>query len=271
MSYTIDESLSDNEYTAAAYVAGTFGRPRTIESITIHHWGSFGQTHDGVVDFFVNRNEATSAHFVVSDGRINCLVSPENSAWAAGNSYGNASTIAIECHPEATPGDYATVAWLVAWLRDNYGANLPLYPHSHWTPTACPGIWDLARLDRLARGVTLSPAGTATPTKQELFTMGQYESLMSQIGLAHQKENNIAALLNESVKADAANAKLNQAFHAQTHAKVNSIKEVVDQVAAGQGLSIDWDRVEAAAKAGAAEALQENVVTVDVNVTGKEA
>lgn len=165
MTYTIDESLSDGEYTAAGDVAGVFGTPRRYESITIHHWGVFGQTHNDVVDFFVNRNRNTSAHFVVSDGRINCLVSPANAAWAAGNAYGNATSIHIECHPEATSGDYATVAWLVSFLRANYGANLPLRPHNSWSATACPGIWDLSRVDREARavGTAIKPAPKPAP------------------------------------------------------------------------------------------------------------
>ncbi|MCZ9884632.1 LysM peptidoglycan-binding domain-containing protein [Arthrobacter sp. B2a2-09] len=163
--YYIDESLNDTEFTAAGDVAATFGgTPRRIESITIHHWGSFGQTHDGVVDFFVNRNRNTSAHFVVSEGRIHCLVSPADAAWAAGNAYGNATSIHIECHPEATDGDYATVAWLVKFLRDNYGAGLPLKAHREWSATACPGIWDLARVDREARALgSAAPAPAPKP------------------------------------------------------------------------------------------------------------
>lgn len=161
MGYVIDESLNDTDYTAAGLVAGVFGTPRHIESITIHHWGTFGQTHDGVLNFFVNQNSATSAHFVVSDGRINCLVSPADASWAAGNAYGNATSIHIECHPEATEGDYATVAWLVQWLRGVYGANLPLIPHNYWFNTACPGKWDLAKVDRLAK----APAAIAQAPK----------------------------------------------------------------------------------------------------------
>jgi N-acetylmuramoyl-L-alanine amidase len=161
MSYTIDERYSDSEFTAAANVPGTFGgTPRRIESITIHHWGVFGQTHDGVVNFFLNQSFTTSAHFVVSAGRINCLVSPANAAWAAGNAYGNATSIHIECRPEASEEDYKTVAWLVDWLRDHYGKTLPLIPHRNWQSTACPGIWDLAKVDRLAKAIdaTAKPA-----------------------------------------------------------------------------------------------------------------
>jgi len=134
----------------------------------VHHWGSFGQTHDGINDFFVNRNRNTSAHFVASDGRINCLVSPQDAAWAAGNAYGNATSIHIEARPEATDGDYRTVSWLISFLREHYGANLPLKHHREWSATACPGKWDLARLDREARawstaGAPAAPTLTVAP------------------------------------------------------------------------------------------------------------
>lgn len=164
MTYTIDESLNDSDFTAAGSVGGVFGTPRRYESITIHHWGSFGQTHDGVVGFFMKPNSKTSAHFVVSDSNINCLVSPQDATWAAGNAYGNATSIHIECRPEATEGDYATVAWLVRFLREHYG-NLPLKPHSAWTATACPGRWDLGKVDRLARATAPMPPAKPAPSK----------------------------------------------------------------------------------------------------------
>lgn len=174
--FTIDESLTDDQFTAAGAVAAVFGTPRRIESITIHHWGSFGQTHDGVVNFFINQSYTTSAHFVVSDGRIHCLVSPADASWAAGNAYGNATSIHIECRPEATDGDYETVAWLVDFLRDNYGANLPLIKHSSWTSTACPGKWDLNRINQLAAAVdeAVAPA-VPTQSAQEPRVFGDDE------------------------------------------------------------------------------------------------
>lgn len=158
---TINESLTAKGYTPAASVLGTFGVPRRIESITVHHWGAFGQSHDGVVNFFVNGPGATSAHFVVSAGRIHCLVSPVDASWAAGNAYGNATSIHIECRPEASEADYATTVELIQFLRNTYGANLPLIPHRNWQATACPGIWDLGKLDRLARGGAVSTPAPA--------------------------------------------------------------------------------------------------------------
>ncbi len=149
----IDESLTAKGFTPAGSVPLVYGRKRTIEAITIHWWGSYGQTHSAVNNFFVNGAGLTSAHFVASGvptPRINCLVSPADAAWHAGNAIGNATTIGIECRPEATDADYKVVAELVRFLRDTYGANLPLIPHRHWQATACPGNYDLARIHRMA-------------------------------------------------------------------------------------------------------------------------
>lgn len=158
---TINESQTAKGYTPAAQVRAAFGRPRTLDGIVIHHWGVRGQKHDDVVKFFVSGPGTTSAHFVVSAGRIDCLVSPLDAAWHSGNAVGNATTIGIECRPEATDGDYATVAELVSFLRSEYGP-LPLSPHRQWNATACPGVWDLPRIDRLAGSAAIAPQGTTT-------------------------------------------------------------------------------------------------------------
>lgn len=127
-------------------------RKSKIKSITIHHWGSRGQKFANVVSWLCDKRAGTSAHYVVEAGRVACIVDPDRRAWHAGSSRGNHESIGIECRPEATAGDYATVAALIADLRAVYG-NIPLVPHKSWTNTACPGVWDLGKLDRLARGV----------------------------------------------------------------------------------------------------------------------
>lgn len=127
-------------------------RSSKIKSITIDHWGSRGQKFDNVVSWLCDKRAGTSAHYVVEAGKVACIVDPDRRAWHAGNSRGNHESIGIECRPEATEGDYATVAALVADLRAVYG-NIPLVPHKSWTSTACPGVWDLGKIDRLARGV----------------------------------------------------------------------------------------------------------------------
>lgn len=153
----IDESLTAKGYTAAAAAPG-----RTIEHIVIHWWGAYGQNHDDVVRFFVSGPGATSAHFVVSAGRVTCLVSPEDVAWHAGSWAENLKSIGIECHPEATDEDYQQVAELVRWLRSQHGP-LPLHAHREFTSTACPGVWDLARIDSLAGGTVTVQSAATTP------------------------------------------------------------------------------------------------------------
>ena len=136
-------------------------RNSKVKSITIHHWGSRGQKFDNVVNWLCQKRAGTSAHYVVEAGKVACIVDPDRRAWHAGNSRGNHESIGIECRPEATEGDYATVAALVADLRSVYG-NIPLKRHRDWTSTACPGVWDIGKIDRLARGVKPSVPAVST-------------------------------------------------------------------------------------------------------------
>ena len=136
-------------------------RNSKVKSITIHHWGSRGQKFDNVVNWLCQKRAGTSAHYVVEAGKVACIVDPDRRAWHAGNSRGNHESIGIECRPEATEGDYATVAALVADLRAVYG-NIPLKRHKDWTSTACPGVWDIGKIDRLARGVKPSIPAVST-------------------------------------------------------------------------------------------------------------
>jgi len=164
----IDESLTAKGYTPAAQVPQVFGQARVVKSITIHWWGSYGQTHDGVCAFFCTTGPGqTSAHYVASDGRVNCIVNPDDAAWHSGTAEGNATSIGIECRPEATDGDYSTIAELIRDIRAIYG-DIPLYPHNHWFNTACPGDYDLARLDSLARGTITTQSATITPLEDTL-------------------------------------------------------------------------------------------------------
>lgn len=161
MAYNAQTDYSSKNFTPAAQVPAVFGMARSIEGITIHHWGAPGQRFEQVRNWLCTNNVPSSAHYVVEAGTVACIVSPNDAAWHAGNPRGNAKTIGIECRPEATDGDYATVAELVVELRQAYG-DLRLFRHSDWTSTACPGSWDLARLDSLARAGA-SPAPQIQP------------------------------------------------------------------------------------------------------------
>lgn len=161
MSYTLQQQYdSKNQVPGPAADSVWHRGARKVSSITIHHWGNRGQQFDTVRDFLCTNNTPTSAHYVVQDGLVSCIVSPDDCAFHAGNAEGNSHSIGIECRPEATDGDYATVAELIAYLRGIYG-DIPLYPHNHWYNTACPGDYDLDRLDSLARGtITITTQST---------------------------------------------------------------------------------------------------------------
>lgn len=168
MTYALQEQYTSKNQVAGSAADSVWHRgARRVTSITIHHWGLKGQQFDTVRDFLCTNNTPTSAHYVAQDGLVACIVSPDDCAFHAGSAEGNTFSIGIECRPEATDGDYATVAELIAYLRGVYG-DIPLYPHNHWYNTACPGDYDLDRLDSLARGTTISTqSATITPAEEE--------------------------------------------------------------------------------------------------------
>lgn len=155
MGYTLHEEFSSKNYTPAGLVNATWGQgDRVVQGIVIHHWGTKGQNFWDVNNYLCVNNKPTSAHFVAQAGLVSCIVSPLDASWHAGHGWANAHTIGIECRPEATDGDYQTVAELIAFLRKEFGADIPLSHHNKWQATECPGVYDLGRLDRMARGVT---------------------------------------------------------------------------------------------------------------------
>lgn len=123
------------------------------DRIVIHHWGADGQSHDGVVDFFTRGpGSGTSAHYVVSAGRITQICHDYDTAYHAGNWTINLHSIGIECRPEATEDDLRTVAELVRRIRSEWGP-LPLSVHSDYYPTACPGRYHtlIDRINQLSQ------------------------------------------------------------------------------------------------------------------------
>jgi hypothetical protein len=168
VTYTLQEQYNSKNMVPGASADSVWHLgARRVTSITIHHWGLKGQQFDTVRDFLCTNDTPTSAHYVVQDGLVACIVSPDDCAFHAGNAEGNTFSVGIECRPEATDGDYATIAELIRDIRAIYG-DIPLYPHNHWFNTACPGDYDLARLDSLARGTIATQSATITPLEDTL-------------------------------------------------------------------------------------------------------
>lgn len=257
----INETYTAKGYTPAAQVPAAFGVPRTLDGIVIHHWGDRGQTHQGVVNFFCSTGPgSTSAHFVVSAGRIDCIVSPLDAAWHCPGK--NPSTIGIECRPEATDADYATVAELVAWLRATYNKPLPLSRHRDWYATACPGVWDLERINRLASGAGGTIETQSVTPKEDTLSAKEVQEIKNHINAvllggyswAGKKHPGIGKVVEENQR------------------RVTALRAVVEQLAAKQGVDIDYAKIEAIVDKSIADAdllTTGDVVSVDVNVTGK--
>lgn len=138
-------------------------RPSAPTSITIHHWGADGQTHQGIVNYLCRLNGDSSAHYVASGGRVTQLVHDADRAWHAGSA-GNPTSIGIECRPEMSSADFETVARLVAAIRSEWG-HLPIYGHRDWMATACPGRW-YSRLTALSARADQIQRGTARGTQK---------------------------------------------------------------------------------------------------------
>lgn len=188
MAYQTITKYTSRNFTPASQVPAAFGMPRVIEGITIHHWGSPGQDFDTVSQFLCVNQTPTSAHCVAEAGRVAWLVNAGDAAWHAGNAWANARTIGIECRPEATDADYQTVAELIRDIRAEYG-NIPLFTHganhqagyTGFASTACPGKYDLARLDRMAGGISTQ---TETIKPQEWDEMATRAEIRAEINAA---------------------------------------------------------------------------------------
>lgn len=151
MAFNWQTQWNSPNYTEAADVYATWGRPRTIEAIAIHWWGNpeNNPSYEGVINWLCRPNGGSSAHIVATGTgrRAACLIDLDDASWATNSA--NPYTISIECDPRCRDEDYDVVAEVVAQLRANYGP-LPLVPHRQFTSTSCPGNYDLDRINRIA-------------------------------------------------------------------------------------------------------------------------
>lgn len=114
------------------------------QGITIHHWGADGQEHDDVDRFLTDVTSParlanpTSAHEVISDGRVTVLADASVATYHAGSTAGNGKTIGLEVRPEMTAGDLDTLVQRIYDIERKWG-SMPIYLHLHWFATACPG------------------------------------------------------------------------------------------------------------------------------------
>ena len=170
--YALDNNPSSNYYTPTECLT-EYKQPRKVLGVTIHWWNDpkNAGTHDGTADYLARKGGDTSAHYVVSPGRVTRLVDDKNAAWHAGNAVGNATTIGIECNPHDVDGTLVTVAALIRDLEKKHG-DLKIYRHRDWRSTTCPGAYS-SRIDELVNLVNSAPTKSeetlvnSAPAKRE--------------------------------------------------------------------------------------------------------
>jgi hypothetical protein len=169
--YTLDHNPSSNYYTPTESLT-VYKQPRKVLGVTIHWWNDpkNAGTHDGTAAYLARKGGDTSAHYVVSPGRVTRLVDDKNAAWHAGNATGNATTIGIECNPHDVEGTLPTVAALIRDLEKKHG-DLKVYRHRDWRSTTCPGAYS-NQIDKLVNLVNSAPSSKATSAKTE--TLEEY-------------------------------------------------------------------------------------------------
>ena len=148
--FEYDEAHSSN------FTRGTWRK----DFIVIHHWDDPAKRPQfgGVVSWFKNPSANVSIQYMVEAGRITQMIPESAMAWHAGNSTANRHGIGIELNPRQSDGDYETAAQLVAEIWGRRG-KLPLRKHREFFGTACPGTWDVSRIQRRAEQIY---SGTTT-------------------------------------------------------------------------------------------------------------
>ena len=144
MAYKYITNYDSPNYTPSSSARAVYGMDRVIEGITLHWWGNPNENPQfgNVVNYLCRAGGNTSAHYVATGtGRqVACIVDPMNIAWHSGNAWGNARTIGIELDPRARDEDVDVAAELVADIRSAYG-DVPIYWHSYFIGTTCPGAY----------------------------------------------------------------------------------------------------------------------------------
>lgn len=145
------EVLPSSNHSARSGFADYTGK---ITHICIHHWGIDGQSHDNPVRWLRGANggvdnERSSAHYVISAGRVTNLVSEERAAWAAIGANGYA--IHLELRPEMSPGDFATAVQVCCNIEERRGSMKYMH-HGTVAATTCPGRW-ANQIGRLVKAI----------------------------------------------------------------------------------------------------------------------
>ena len=150
----------------------------------LHWWGSpSGQNPQGIIDWLCNPASQVSAHAVVWQGNVACLVNYDEPSWANGNATANTTAITLECDPNDIDGTIPTIVDYLADLvrQRNLVEDFELTGHRDWYNTACPGDY-YPRLAEIRQAVRDDLAGiTTTPSEEEDIMSTESTALLGTI------------------------------------------------------------------------------------------
>lgn len=237
MSYKFETKLADKRNYDNRR-AGTVPK-----GVVIHHWGVDGQTHDGVVAYLRRYRPAnpTSAHEVISGGRVTRIVPLSKRAWHARSA--NNDWIGLECRPEMSQDDWDTLVQRCADLERELGRSLRYSRHSDHVATACPGrytqkIGDLVNAvneNLAAGGATVKPAKVKRAKHQPAKTIAQMadEVIAGLHGNGHTARQHSLGVNNRTYKK--VRAEVNRrAGVKKPRSSQSAIKRMANEVIAGK-------------------------------------
>lgn len=144
------------KYDSPNYFSGV---KNDVRYIVVHHWGAMGQNFYGVVNWLCNPRSGVSAHYVVQANLVACILNQGQCGWHAGNRWYNQHSIGIECRPECTDADVATLVELIAQIYKDLGRVVPVIGHSDIVATACPGRYKSKLSDIKRRAEAMYASG----------------------------------------------------------------------------------------------------------------
>ncbi|MDJ0321645.1 M23 family metallopeptidase [Pseudarthrobacter sp. PS3-L1] len=112
----------------------------------------------------------------------------------------------------------------------------------------------------------LSPAGTSTTILEDEMSAADVQAIRGDIATVHNTIIRDVGSQLGGIKADIGT--VHNTIIKDVGSQLGGLREALKQVAAGQGVNLDMDAIQEAARKGAEDALRSGVVTVDVNVAG---
>ncbi|MDJ0321816.1 hypothetical protein [Pseudarthrobacter sp. PS3-L1] len=165
------------------------------------------------------------------------------------------------------PARRITAAEAIAGTRAGFYGHGETNPGTRYDP-GTNFDWDLFLSTYAAAiGGTLTTLNSSiTPILEDEMSAADVQAIRGDLATVHKTIINDVGSQLGGIKADIAT--VHNTIIKDVGSQLGGLREALKQVAAGQGVNLDMDAIQEAARKGAEDALKSGVVTVDVNVAG---